>query len=121
MQIQSSLDFTTIAPSQRALDTFVLMLRKIYVNLASAFNGNIGFGDGTLTDNLNGAWASPVTPGAVNTDFTVTHNLGRIPVGYLVMSKSAACDVYTGSVGATKTQLTLRATVAGVTLKLFIV
>lgn len=103
------------------LEQGVKGLDNTYSLLARVLNGNLGFGDGTNRDNLDGVWASPVTPGAPNTDFTITHNLGRVPVGYFVMSKSGACDVYTGSVAATSTQLTLRGTVAGVTLKLFII
>jgi hypothetical protein len=96
------------------------MMDKIYRQLAKTFNGSIGFGDGTNADNISGAWANVVTPGTTNTDFTIAHNLGRLPVGYLVMEKSAPCDVYTGSVVATKNNITLRASVANVTLRLFI-
>ncbi len=118
---EPTLDFIQVWPDQRSLQRFAQMVRSKYERLASLVSGRLRFGDGVSPDNLDGVWASPVTPGVANTDFTVTHNLQRIPVGYIVMSKSAACDVYTGSVVATVTQLTLRATVVGVTLKLFIV
>lgn len=95
-------------------------LQKLYRILVSYLNGKIAFGDGVKTNNIDGSWVSVVTPGAANTDFTVNHVLNRVPVGYLVVSKSAAVDVYTGSVAATKTQLTLRATTTGVNIVLFI-
>lgn len=95
-------------------------LRRNYERLAQLFNGLISFGDGTNRDNIDGNWFDVTTPGAANTDFTVTHNLGRVPVGVLVMRKSAAVDIYTGSVAATTTQITLRATVASVNVKLFV-
>lgn len=116
-----NLNFTTIEPTKPSLDVFVQMIKSIYQGLVNVLLGNVGFGDGTNLDNINGFWAPVITPGAANTDFTITHNLGRVPVGYIVMTKSAACDVYTGSVLATKTQITLRATVGTVTLKLFII
>jgi hypothetical protein len=47
---------------------------------------------------------------ASNTDTTITHNLGRKPIGYYITKKSKTCDVYDGSVVATKTQITLRIT-----------
>src|SRR5215469_16124357 len=94
-----------------SFEAFQKMMAQMWNVLAVAFNGNISFGDGTKIDNINGTWISVTTPGSANTDFAVSHNLNRLPVGYLPMSKSAACDVYTGSVAATNTALTLRATV----------
>jgi len=107
-------------PTVDAPDTFKGTLRRLYETLAKTVNGQISFGDGTHRENIDGNWVSVTTPGTANTDFTVNHALGRVPVGYIVVDKAAAVDVYTGSVGATKTQLTLRATVINVAIQLFI-
>lgn len=96
-------------------------VRKAHELLARAINGRLSFGDGVERDNLDGEWISVTTPATPNTDFVVTHNLGRLPVGYWLMRKSAACDIYTGGTAATVTQLTLRATVASVDVVLFII
>jgi len=133
MQLSSSLDYTLptlsaarFGPVQDSNEHatrfigFIQTLQKQWRNLVSVINGNIGFGDGVHADNVNGVWASVNFPLA-NTDVTVTHNLGRLPVGYIVMTKSQAGDVYTGSVVATKTQITLRCSTAGTTVSLFIV
>ncbi len=112
-QIGSTLEFSTTSDRWKTL-------QRAWQLFARTFNGEVGFGDGTKRDNIDGNWVSVVTPVAVNTDFTINHTLNRVPVGYLTMQKSAACDVYTGSVAATKTQLTLRASVGAVALKLFI-
>lgn len=119
MQAIPSLDFTTINPNR--LSAFGWMLQKSWRNLTTLINGKLGFGDGVHADNIDGVWVSVVTPGVPNTDFLVTHNLGRKAVGYLPMTKSAACDLYTGSVAGTNNQITLRATVAGVTINVFFV
>ena len=103
------------------LRDFALTLRRQHEEIARALNGRIGFGDGTDSENIEGTWVSVTTPGTPNTDFTVTHGLGRLPVGYLVMSKAAAVDVFDGSVAATISQITLKATVGSVAIKLFIV
>ena len=96
-------------------------LLHIWQQTAKIVNNHISFGSpATNPDNIDGKWVPFNTGVTPNTDFTVTHNLGRLPVGYLVMNKNAACDIYTGSVAATITQLTLRGTVAGVTGQLFI-
>jgi hypothetical protein len=121
MRATPNLNFTVLEPTARSLKQFVTMLRSIYQNLVDVINGNLGFGDGTKLDNISGSWINVVAPVAPNTDFTVNHNLNRLPVGYWIMQKDRACDIYTGGVVATKTQLTLRATVASAVLRLFIV
>lgn len=95
-------------------------MKRAYELIARVVNGRIAFGDTHSNANIDGVWVTVVSS-TPNTDFVVTHNLARVPVGYIVMSKSAACDVYVGSVVGTSTQLTLRATAAGVTLVLFVV
>ncbi len=120
-RVLPTLDFIDVMPNVTSLKRFALALRTKYEQLARVVNGQINFGDGTNRDNVDGAWVSITTPVAPNTDFTVTHNLQRVPVGYWIMKKAAACDVYTGSVAATSTQLTLRATVGSVNLVLFVV
>lgn len=84
-------------------------------------NGQLSFGDGLSPDNINGRWVDVVSPVGANTDFTVSHNLGRLPVGYWIMQSDKSCNIYTGSIAATTTQLTLKADVASATLKLFVI
>ena len=121
MKIAPNLRFTVIEPTKKSLETFMQMIKGIYQDFSRAFNGNIGFGDGTNLDNISGSWINVTAPAVANTDFTVNHNLGRIPSGYWVMQKDRACDVYTGSIAATVTQLTLRSTVASAVIRLFII
>ena len=104
-----------------AVDKFTQMLERMWESLARVVNNHIGFGDGTEADNIDGVWKTVITPGAPNTDFVVVHNLGRIPVGYIPMMKSASVDIFTGSVPADKNNITLRATASGVTVSLFII
>lgn len=121
MKATPNLNFTVIEPSKESLNVFVQMLKNVYQNLVGVINGQVGFGDGTNLDNINGSWVNAVTPVAPNTDFTINHNMQRIPSGYWVMQKDRAVDIYTGSIAATSTQLTLRATVASAAIRLFII
>lgn len=121
MKVAPNLNFTVIQPTQKSLNAFVQMLKNIYQNFVTAFNGNVGFGDGTNPDNINGSWINVTAPVAPNTDFTVNHNLQRTPSGYWIMQKDRACDLYTGSVAPTTTQITFRATVASAVLRIFVV
>ena len=114
----------TLAKAEHTLNISVknpwVMLKQYWERLTGIVNGSIGFGDGILKDNLDLAWANAITPGVANTDFVVVHNLRRLPVGYVVAMKNASVDIYTGSASATTTQLTLRATVVGVAIRLMI-
>jgi hypothetical protein len=119
MKVTPTLDFTVVQPEQSSLSRFVIMLRQVYQNLARAVNGHLGFGDGVNPDNLDGVWVT-VTFTSANADTTFTHNLGRVPVAYFVAKKSQACDIFTGTLAWTSSQMTLQGTVAGTTVLLFV-
>ena len=56
----------------------------------------------------NGRVFQVADTGAANTDFTITHSLGQTPQYYEQVKSSVTGHVYTGSVAATPTTLTLR-------------
>jgi hypothetical protein len=53
---------------------------------------------------LSNSWAG------TNVNTTIVHNLGRVPIGYFITKKTGACDVYDGSIVATKSNITLKTT-----------
>lgn len=55
-----------------------------------------------------------------NTDTTIGHNLGRVPTGFLVASKSVSSDIYNGSLSWTASTIILKASVAPVTVTLVV-
>lgn len=114
-----TLDFVPVGES--GLVRFALMVRKLYEQLARIINGQINFGDGLLRDNIDGAWGVVPDTGPANTDFTVVHNLGRIPVGYWLMTTDVATNIYTGTVSWTSTEITLKSSAANAAINLFIV
>jgi len=59
--------------------------------------------------------ASGVSPGAANTDFTITHGLGYIPTTIIGQDTNNGGLLYRGSVAWTKTAVTLRCTTATAT------
>lgn len=119
MNIPTTLDVLQISKK----DTLWNRFRNVYRIIVRAINGNIEFGNPTSGPaNIRGNWITVTTPGVANTDFTVTHNLGRPAVGYIVMTKNAACDVYASPTANPNpnTQIILRATVATVALTIFV-
>ena len=76
---------------------FVTSLGRWLADLANPVNGNLSFWDGTDYDNLKGKWltfTSSETPGA---ELTLTHNLGTVPTGFLVIVPPASGTVNTGT------------------------
>jgi hypothetical protein len=84
--------------------------------LAKVLNGGVNFGS-TMSNkdkdmNMN-AWKAQGTTPAANTDFTITHSLGRIPNTIVGQDTNNGGLIYRGSVAWTKTTITLRCTTAG--------
>lgn len=65
---------------------------------------------------LGGVVVSYTTNGTINTADTVTHNLGRVPAGYLVIQNGNGGVVYNGGASqafsATTTTISLKCTTA---------
>ncbi|SRR5229473_4490843 len=112
-------DFTPDKPPE--LHGFAKMLRKLYEQLVRIVNGQLSFGNGLKPDNIAGVWATVADTGAANVDFTITHNLLYVPVGWILINQTKAGIIYIGSVVATKTQITLRCSVANDNILVFIV
>lgn len=96
-------------------------LRTMWEEIARAIDGNISFGtaDGA-PENMAGAWYAGTT-GAADTDFTVTHNLGRIPQGWITINIDKAGVIYKGSVPWTETEITLKCSTATTAIVIFVV
>jgi hypothetical protein len=102
-------------------DPYWMQLRRIYEQVAKAFNGRVSLGilqqqiGGTTlpADNLDAVSVLQTVNVAANTDFALTHNLSRIPTGYIVTGASAnyGC-IYTGVTAWTTALIYLRFSVA---------
>lgn len=75
-------------------------VRRLYEqvdNLTRAFNGSISLGDastpGSKAGNFDAVYAQAVSP-AANVEFTVKHELGRVPSGFDVVFRDKAGVVY---------------------------
>jgi hypothetical protein len=83
---------------------------------------NISFGTEINGDdqNIAGQMVEVGLTGAANTQFTVTHNLGRVPLFYDVKYNNTAGVVYDSGTAWTTTQVFLKCSAASAKLILFI-
>jgi hypothetical protein len=90
--------------------------------LIRAVNLGIEFGDAKNKKpvNINGAWVTGITPGVINTDFTLTHNLGRVPTGWLLVWKDNYVDFKIGAGVWTSRQIFLQANTINVNYRVFV-
>jgi hypothetical protein len=107
-------------------------LVSMWNNLSKSINGGLYLGSTQeqakgFLGNVNAVWPGTMaggyaitTPGA-NVEFTVTHNLGRVPIGYDIKSIDAAAHIYDSrkTLWTTKVMF-LKSDVAGVHLVLFV-
>lgn len=71
----------------------VKSLQRVY----KVLRGNVSYGSLAVDDdgrNIDGYPATATTPGVANTEFIVAHGLNRNPVGFHLMTKNGATDVY---------------------------
>ena len=76
--------------------------------------------NGTKCYNFDAAWVSYVSNATPNTEDTVAHNLGRIPLGRIVMTADKAGSVFDGATTFTSTNIFLQSDVATLTVNLVV-
>lgn len=105
--------------------------RSVNTDLNSLFllsNGRIRFGSNSTAtnkgENIQGQFITYTTNGTPDTEDIIPHNLGSIPIGYLIVSKNKAGDIYQqASTGTTwnSSTISLKCSVASVTATLFLI
>ena len=102
---------------------YILAVDNDLVNIFNVIKGRVRFGDavdGYRGENIAGEFKIFTTSGTPNAENTITHGLGAVPVGWLVVSKDKAGDLYAGTTTWTSTKLYLKCSVASVTYKIFL-
>ncbi|HEY4798772.1 MAG TPA: hypothetical protein VII99_06810 [Bacteroidia bacterium] len=97
---------------------------KVLKDVYKALRGNISFGKqganvanptlGLVTDNIDGAFATINDSGPANSQFALTHNLNRIPIGYICIRQDESGSFYDDNTTAvwTTTQIFLKSDAA---------
>ena len=111
------------------LNTAVAALQTAVGNTAdntTAINGNLSFGNISAsepTGNLKTEMLTGTTPATVNTAFTLTHTLGKIPNGAILIQSNVAATIYGDMTDNawTTTTITLLCTVASVNYVILVI
>jgi hypothetical protein len=95
------------------------LFKKWYQVLRSGVSyGNLVAGD--TGQNIDGYPTTITITATINTTFAVPHKLGRVPVGYHVVSKNKSVDIYNSATPWTDMNIYLEAPVTNVVVTLFI-
>lgn len=89
------------------------VISVIFEQIKKAINNGL-----TFSDNFDGK-ISEVSFTTADTNTSVSHGLGRVPSGYLVLNRSANMVVYDGSSAATSSTFYLRSSAQGTCSVLF--
>lgn len=73
-----------------------------------------------FTDNVDCRTISYTSNAVANTQDTVAHTLGKVPIGYIVVSQDKAGIVYNGGTTWTTTNIYLKNSVASVATKIIV-
>lgn len=96
-------------------------------NIFRCLNGRVRFGtgvDGARGENIAGEFQRFTSDVSANTEFSVTHTIGAVPIGYIVIGQDKAGSLYqlnnTGT-SWTSTTIYLKCSVSSVTFWVFLI
>ena len=93
-------------------------------NLFDLTQGRVRLGDasdGELGENVSGQFQVVADTGAADTEFTVSHGLGAVPIGYLLLNIDKAGVVYDSGTAWTSSNVYLKCSVANCAVTLFLI
>lgn len=74
--------------------------------------------DGDKAGNLNGVWSVFTSNAVADTEDTIAHNLGRIPIGRLLGDQDKAASLYRSGTDWTSSAIYVKSSAASVAWKL---
>lgn len=94
-------------------------LAKVFQALTGRLRFGTG-GDGERGENISGEWQVVADTGTINTEFSITHTLGAVPIGYLVTKINKAGVIYDSGTAWDSTTIYLKCSSANATVTLFL-
>ena len=93
------------------------------LRIIQVLQGRVRFGDGIdgmEGENIAGEFQVVSDTGVANTEFTVSHSLGAVPIGYLVIKIDKAGVVYDSGTTWTSTDIYLKCSASNANVTLFL-
>lgn len=100
-------------------------MRRLEQDLSQLFlfaQGRVRFGSASDADrgeNISGEF-KVVTTASADTEFSVNHNLGAVPIGYLIAKINKGGVVYDSGTAWTDSKIYLKCSAASATITLFL-
>ena len=108
---------------REVVEPFKKSLNTDLVNLFLLAQGRIRFGgggDGDRGENISGEFQVVADTGSADTEFSVAHTVGAVPVGYLVIKVDNAGVIYDSGTAWTSTTVYLKSSAANSAVTLFL-
>lgn len=118
---------TQVLNDKQPLKDQVTILQSQINKIFQCLQGRVSFGtgvDGVDGQNIEGQWQTYTSNAVANTEDTLGHTIGSIPLGVIVVSQDKAGSLYQGPTTGTawtSTNIYLKCSVASVTFNLFLV
>ena len=90
-------------------------LLSFSIELSNILNGGVNF-----PDNFDAEILSVADSGTANTEFTVSHTLKRVPIGFIVLNINKAGVVYDSGTAWTTSAIYLKCSTANTVIKLLV-
>lgn len=104
-------------------DEYKDLLDKDVEALTLALQGRLRFGgggDGDRGENISGEFQVYTSNAVADTEDTIAHTLGSVPIGYIVIKQNKASSVYEGGTSWTSTNIYLKQSNTSVTTTIFL-
>lgn len=93
-------------------------------NIFLVLSGRVRFGPNNnvinMGDNIQGQFLTYTTNATPNTEDTIPHNLGSIPIGYIVVKQNKAGSIYDSGTAWNLNNLYLKSNTASILVTLFL-
>jgi len=104
-------------------NSYLLGVDNDLTNIFNVFKGRVRFGDansGSNGENIQGQFQVFTSSSTVDTEFSVSHTVGAVPIGWLLVSKDKAGDLYKGDTEWTSDTVYFKSSVASVSYTIFL-
>lgn len=121
MKLSKLSSYTTFKISEP--EGYLNGVEKDLTNIFTAFKGRVRFGSGVTGErgeNISGEFQTITSHATPNTEFSVTHTIGAIPIGRIIIAQNKAGSLYTGTTAWTDTTIYFKCDVASVEFKIFL-